>query len=480
MLANAGAVFASRIVVAVFGWAGTILIIRELDKKEWGQFSFVFFFLALVSVLSNVVNSRVAIHGLLKEDADRFAGSFLLLRGLLGLFAYCVAMSIVVLAGYPDVVVRATAVAGLVIVFATPSGAYDAVFQARMRMDRTAIAAVVGQIAQFVLTAALALMGTSLVIFTIPAVLCEIVALTLKIRWTRKLQRIRYVPDTHRWWRMLREAIPLAIGGGLASAYYSIDAVMLSKMDTFQAVGAYGIAYKFAGILSFLPLAMNAAVLTLLATSWPNHLTRFRHALQRAGTTLYLAGVIVTVEFLLFAEDAIRLLYGDAYAGSDDATRLVVAGECVGFFTTLGVTTFAAMSRNRLYPVAALAGLVFNVGANLYLIPEFSFRGAAWATLATELIVATILWVPLIRELGVGPFAPSVLVKGLVAGVISGALGWFGAMGLPWVVAAVLVAILFIALLQVGYTPDRGGLASLWREEVPPAIGAPGGLSVNP
>ena len=134
-------------------------------------------------------------------------------------------------------------------------------------MDRTALAAVFGQVAQFVLTAVLAILDSSLVVFTIPVVLCEVVAIVLKARWVRRFQTIRYVADTHRWWTMLREAIPLAIGGGLAGAYYTIDAVMLSKMDTFKAVGAYGIAYKFAGILAFLPLAMNAAVLTLLAAT---------------------------------------------------------------------------------------------------------------------------------------------------------------------------------------------------------------------
>jgi hypothetical protein len=37
MLANASLLFVSRIVVAVLGWGGTILIIRDLDKEQWGS-----------------------------------------------------------------------------------------------------------------------------------------------------------------------------------------------------------------------------------------------------------------------------------------------------------------------------------------------------------------------------------------------------------------------------------------------------------
>src|SRR5436190_3215115 len=111
MMANAGALFVSRIIVAVFGWAGTLLIIRELTKEEWGQFTFVFSFLAIVAVVSNIVNSRVAIRGLLEEDADRFAGSFVLLRTVMGLLAYVLAVGVVAIAGYPTAVIQATAVA---------------------------------------------------------------------------------------------------------------------------------------------------------------------------------------------------------------------------------------------------------------------------------------------------------------------------------------------------------------------------------
>ena len=70
------------------------------------------------------------------------------MRGALGLLAYAVAMAFVVLAGYPPEVVRAMAVAGLVVVLASPSNAYDAVFQADVRVGPVAVANVVGQAVQ--------------------------------------------------------------------------------------------------------------------------------------------------------------------------------------------------------------------------------------------------------------------------------------------------------------------------------------------
>jgi O-antigen/teichoic acid export membrane protein len=468
-MGNTAVLFGGRLVGAAFGWAGTILIVRGLSHDQWGKFTFVFSFLAIVSVLFSVVSNRVAIHGLLGEDADRFAGSYLILRGLLGLLGYCAALAFVVIAGYPAVVLKATAVGGLVLLI--PSMAYEAVYQAHLQMDRVALASTLGQLAQLVLTAVLAILGSTVVLFTVPAVLCEIVAIALKIRWLRPLQRIRYVPDVSRWMAMLREAIPLAVGTGLATLYYSLDTVMLSKLGTFSAVGAYGIAYKFAGIVQFLPWAMAAPLVSILVRYWPGDRALFAATVRRAGTALYLVAVPTLVLFVPFATPAIGLLYGHAYQPAGNATRLVIAAECVAFFTTLAVMSFAAMKRNVLYSLAAACGLLVNLGLNLVLIPAFSYRGAAWATLATELLVTGILWSRLARTLGCGPVPIRIAVKGALAGLGAAGVGVAAYAVMPWMPAAVLTLVCYAALVHFGRVPGRQGLGWLLRNDEPPAVG---------
>jgi O-antigen/teichoic acid export membrane protein len=467
MMANSMSMLVGRIVVAILGWSGTILIVRSLSHTEWGEYSFVFSLLGLVAIISNVVNSQVALHGLLQDDADRFAGSYVLLRGLMGLLAYSLALAFIVLAGYPTVVVEATAVGGLIVIIATPGNGYDAIFNIHMRMDRVAVAAMLGQLAQFALTAIIAVLGGSVVVFTIPAVLCEIVIIVWKLSGVGRLQHVRYVPDMYRWARLLRAAAPLAIGFGAATAYYSLDSIMLSKLDTFRAVGTYGIAYKFAGLIGFIPSVLCAVLLAVLVRSWTDDRDRFYDALRRTTAMLVSVALLVTLEFVLFAGQVIRLLYGSQYVSAAGATRLVVGGECLGFFTTLAVTVFAALQRNRFYPVAAIAGLVVNFAANLYFIPRYSFHGAAWVTLGTELLVVTILWVPLLRRLERSPMSIVAVPKIAVVGAGAAGVGLLAPDVIGWPAASVLVAIVFVFGLYLTRFPDKGGLVALFREEVP-------------
>ena len=256
----------------------------------------------------------------------------------------------------------------------------------------------------------------------------------------------------------------MALGGALVTIYYNIDAVMLSKLDTFRAVGIYGIGYKFAGIVNFVPQALTVAVLGLLVRSWPHDPDTFWSTLRRATALVGLCGVLVLVEFGLFAGPAIRLLYGERYVQGADAARLVVAGSCVAFFTQLGLTILVAMGRDRLYPLAGAIGVAANVGLNLFLIPAYSYRGAAWATLITELLVSTALWIPVVR-LADRPVIPvAQLAKAAVAGGVAAGCAALTYAVAPWLLAAVVGLVVYALLLHAARIPGPEGLRSLLNE----------------
>src|SRR4051812_18293171 len=81
LLTNSSVLLVGRLVVAGLGWTGTVLIVRHLSTTEWGQFAFIFSFLALISVLTDLGVGRIAIGGLLDEeqDRDRWAGTYVVL-----------------------------------------------------------------------------------------------------------------------------------------------------------------------------------------------------------------------------------------------------------------------------------------------------------------------------------------------------------------------------------------------------------------
>ena len=463
LVANTAAMVGARYVVAALGWAGTLLIVRHLSVEQWGAFSFVFSLLGLLAVFTELGLGRVAIKGLLERDRDpvRFAGTLVVLRGVLGVLAYLVAVAFVVLADYPGEVVRATAVAGLVVVLATPSAAVEGVFQAHLHMGTVAVGNILGQLAQVALVVGLVSLGGSLVLLTVPAVACEVVIIVWKVRRVRRIHPIRLNVDLATWWELLKEAAPLAAGVVLATLYFRVDAIMLSKLDDFSAVGIYGVAYKFVELFHYLPTAMMVPLLALLVRAWPDDVETFGDTFRRALTLLVVLGVLVAVEFAVFAGPAMTLLYGSQYAVGAQAARLVVAAECLSALGRLAFTVLVATGRYRLYPLAALAGLATNVALNLWLIPAHSFLGAALATLVTEVLVVSVVLAPVARMDALRPLRLGRLAAALPAGALCAAVAVVAEGWLPWPLAAVLSAAVYLAAVHLMQVLRGGGLHRL-------------------
>ncbi len=470
LLSNTTWLIGSRLVVAALGWGGTVLIARDLDLEGFGRFTLIFALLGLMSVVTDMGIGRIALSGMLEDpdgDPGAFAGTYIVLRTVMGLVGYGLVMVVVVLLGYPSEVVQATAVAAIVIVLATPSSALEVVFQSRMRMGVVGVAGVTGQVAQFALTAAIAASGGGTVLYyAIPAVLAEVVMLAWKIPAARRLMRIRLRVDLRVWRRLLVEAIPLTLGIGLATLYYRVDSVMLSKLDTFEAVGIYGVSYKFIDIVHFAGTAVTVPLLTLLVRAWPDDVAEFRSVLRRGAMIIAILGGGGVVGLVGFAAPLTTALYGADYAAGEHATRLLVLAEFLALFSTLGLTCLIAMSRHRIYPAVMLVGLTLNVGANLVLIPRYSYEGAAAATLGAEVLVVAVLWWLVRREGNVWPVGLGRLAVIPVAVAVGLGVGWVADLALPWVPAALAAGLAYLAVAFLGGVGRAAGIELPTRTKV--------------
>lgn len=455
-LANASMLMVSRLGEAALGWAGTVLIARTLGQEEFGKFSFIFSYLTLLSILTDMGVGRVALAGVLPEQPDRarMAGNYLILRFMLGLIGYVAACVFVVLLDYPSDVVRGVFIAGAVLVVATANDAWEIAFQARERLGPVAVTNVIGTLAQFALVLAIVLQGGTLLWLLIPAIGKELVIFFPRWRQARRLMPVRWAFHVPHWVAMMKEAIPLSIGALLQTAYWKVDSVMLSKMADFSDVGIYAVGYKFTDLAHTVPIALSTAIMAPLVRNWPDNLAGFKSAISRSGQVLMLLAGFAIVQMWLFAEPVIDLLYGDEYAVGAGAAQILVLSEAAGYIAVLAFTALVAAGRHAVYPIITLFGLAANIALNAALIPDHTFNGAAVATLATEFVVAVLLWIALLRVPGITDLGSLGIGKVLLAVAGTAVAGWLALAALPWLFALVLsVAVYFglsAALGQIG------------------------------
>jgi O-antigen/teichoic acid export membrane protein len=458
---------AGRAIVALTGWAGTAIIARELSPNAWGGYSFVFGLFGILGVVVDLQVGRIVLRQVLeaRDDADRVVGSYSLFRVLIGLAAMALGIAFVLIGGYEDAIVLGTLIVGTSLVFMSPGWGLRVWFQARLRLRPVAVAMIAGAIVQLgavVLVAATP--NPTIAQFAVPTLLGQVLVLVwlaVVLRAAGVRPRLRVEPTE--WWAWVKESAPLAVGFALVSIYLKVDIVLLSKLDTLDSVGLYGIGYKFADLVTFVPIALLTPVLTVMVTSANRESPDLGRHFRQAFVLLFVAATAFTVVFAVAAEPTIELFYGPRYREGADAARLLVAGAGVGFLTHLCVTTLVAIGRNSLYALAGILGLAVNVAMNVALIPAFSYNGSAVATVVTEAAVLALLVVGLHRAARVVD-----VPWGAVGRTSAAAAGLAGAYYgitylLPWWVGVAGAVAVFVGLLHVFGVDGPGGLRGLIR-----------------
>ena len=192
-------------------------------------------------------------------------------------------------------------------------------------------------------------------------------------------------------------------------------------------MGIYGLAYRFMEAALPIGTFITFAIFPLLVREEAD---RKRRALQiaRATDLLLVASVAITVGTIVLAPDLIRALGGDAYAPSVVPLRILVLSLPFTFVGMIMAWTLIARGlQHRLIPIVA-GSLTLNLALNIALVPTYSYKASASATLATEALGSFALVYFVHRWLSVSPALGSV-VKIVASGGVALGIGLLCAAG---------------------------------------------------
>jgi O-antigen/teichoic acid export membrane protein len=188
----------------------------------------------------------------------------------------------------------------------------------------------------------------------------------------------------------VREGFHFATSLASQSVYNDIDKTMLARLSTVEATAIYAAAYRFieAAILPIRSVA-NAAYPEFFRLGMQGVTSGFGFA-QRILKRSVLYGLGAAAA-LYVAAGVVPVLLGHAYQESAVALRwlcLLPLIKCVHIFLS---DTLTGSNYQWQTSSAQITVAVFNVGINFWLILAFSWRGAAWSSLATDGLLVVLL-----------------------------------------------------------------------------------------
>ena len=210
------------------------------------------------------------------------------------------------------------------------------------------------------------------------------------------------------------------------SVYTNLDVVMLRFMKGDTEVGYYNAAIKVKTILTTLITSLGTVLLPRLSYYVKqNEKERFYQMIGKAVNFVVIAGLPLTVYFMLYADESILFLAGEGYEGSVlPMIVLMPTVLLIGLSNITGIQILTPQNLEQKVLNSIVAGAVIDFVLNLVLIPRFASTGAGLATLAAEAAVLVIQCMYLrniigqiVREVSLG--------KILLASALSCAAGIF-------------------------------------------------------
>ncbi|MEA2419944.1 MAG: hypothetical protein QOE60_2150 [Thermoleophilaceae bacterium] len=244
------------------------------------------------------------------------------------------------------------------------------------------------------------------------------------------------------WGGLLRQGLPVGIGGLLTLGYGYVDQVIVFEVAGVRDAGLYGAVYRIYERAQFLPAAIMTTLFPLFVTARDHDPERVKRLFHSAVDYLMLTSLPALAITLAGAEPITRQLFGADFVDAAPALPLLMATFVVVSLGYLTGYLIVAYNLQRKFVLIAIGALVFNVATNLALVPTYGFMAAAWLTLATEVLVMSLsMWI-VCSSMGVAPTGPN-LGRIVVASAAAGLVAWgLREAGLPtaaWVAAAGLL-----------------------------------------
>ncbi len=437
-----------RIGNLALGVVVTLIVVRALGTRGFGQWSTIFAVTQIATNLGELGLNQVAIARAASDPSREgdWLGALVSLRLLLAVPTTLVALiGVALIASTESVGIAGVLIAATILVSA-PS-ALNAVFQLRVRNDISIAIMTLSSVLWAAGAVAVSILSKSIDAFAAVFLAAAVITTSVTVVLALRMASVHLVFSRPLWRALLRVGLGVGAAGILVTLYVKLDQVLVFEFAGSRQAGLYGAAYRILDQIQFIPISVMTTLFPLIAAAYPQNRERVRALLQTVGEYLTMASLPALTFTLVTAHQIIRLLFGSAFDEAAPALPILMgAFVSISFGYLAGNMVVILELQNRFFRYAAV-GLFINASLNVLLIPRYGFLAAAWITLATEVVVMSLTMRSVLHQLAMTPRFGR-LLRTLIAALAMGALTWLTQQaGVPLYGLVAVAALSYPALL---------------------------------
>jgi len=183
------------------------------------------------------------------------------------------------------------------------------------------------------------------------------------------------------------------------TVYNDIDKTMLARLSTLDATGIYGAAYRIIDV-SFTPVrsVLNAAYSNFFRHGQAGIASSFSFAKRLLPKMMGFSSIVFLG--LFFGAPVVPYVLGADYARTTEALRWLALLPFLKSMHYFLADSLTGAGYQGVRTAGQIGVALFNIAINLWLIPAYSWRGAAWASLASDGALVLTMYVSVLVILG--------------------------------------------------------------------------------
>lgn len=392
--------FLSRLSTGIVTILLTPLLTAYLGLSQYGNYQMILGFVTLFWILTDFGLNAIVVKEMLnhEEKLQDYFSALLTLRLINGVLVLATAVLAMLFMPYPLIVKYGILIASFTIFSQSLMGAGNALFQAKTRFENTFWATALGSLFLLISIIVVIKIKAGLLSLTLVYSLAYFLMAIASLWLSRKWVKIAFDKTTTLLIPLLKRSLPFGIALLFSLASFKIDSILLAIMPlshnlkNSDAVAIYSLPYRMFELALAIPTFLMNVLYPILIKKLQQGWGGFKASVAQIFLGMSLVSFLGIAVTWILAPFLINLLARTAgFADSIIILKILILSYPLFFFSSLLMWILMIFEKQTdLIWVYGLA-FVFNLVANLILIPRSFYWAASWITIATEGLILVLL-----------------------------------------------------------------------------------------
>ncbi len=197
----------------------------------------------------------------------------------------------------------------------------------------------------------------------------------------------------------IKQGFFFSIGTSANNINANLDKTMLASMAGLQATGIYGSAYRFIEVGKVPIISLFGASYTRFFKYGESGIQNTLKFAKKLLPLLVAYSIICVLGYHIFAP-WIPYVLGAEYQDAIAVLLWLSPLPAISAFQLLAADSLTGAGYQRARSIIQIGAAILNISLNIWLIPLYSWKGAAWATLISDTLQMVCLWIVVFRLSG--------------------------------------------------------------------------------